>query len=175
MAQRELIDALGRLEPVPYTAVVYRQLAVGYQALSGEGARAHGGRWNPPDSFPVLYTSPSPAVVRAEIVRAAKRKGFAPEDLLPRRLVSYRVDLQRVVDLTSEVNRHRVGFSLVVITDDDIRICQAIGEAAHYMGFEGIAAPSAAAEGDSLSIFLNRLLPGSSVTAEEEELIEKLG
>jgi hypothetical protein len=42
------------------------------------------------------------------------------------------------------------------------------------MRFEGIAAPSAAA-GRGQFVFLNRLLPDSSVNAEREELIEKLG
>jgi hypothetical protein len=47
------------------------------------------------------------------------------------------------------------------VTDDDVRICQAIGDAAHYIGFEGILAPSAASPGDALSIFVNKLAYGA--------------
>ena len=78
MARRQLIEALGRISPTPYAGRVFRHIAPGYQPLSGEGARAMGGRWNPPQSFPVLYTSPSLDVVVAEIRRKAQRAGFAP-------------------------------------------------------------------------------------------------
>lgn len=174
MARRDLIEALGRVTPARFSGIAYRQIALGYQTLSGEGARAMGGRWNPPGSFPVLYTSPSVDVVVAEVVRKAKRAGFAPEDLMPRRLVTYSVELQRVLDLSAEPNRQLTGFSLDVVTDDDLRICQAIGEAAHYMGLEAILAPSAATAGSALSIFLNKLLPDSMVDVVEEELLEQL-
>lgn len=110
----------------------------------------------------------------AEIARKARRAGFLPEDLMPRRLVSYEVDLQRVLDLADEENRDVTGFSLEVVTDDDLRICQAIGEAAHYIGLEAVLAPSAAAPGDALSIFLNKLQPGSVVNVTGDELLEKL-
>lgn len=159
---------------MPYSGTVYRQIALGYQALSGEGARANGGRWNPPASFPVLYTSPSVDVAMAEVVRKAKRAGFAPEDLMPRRLVTYEIDLQRVLDLSGERNRELTGFSFEVVTDDDVRICQAIGEAAHYIGLEAVLAPSAAASGSALSIFLNKLLPKSMVDVVHEEVVEQL-
>jgi RES domain-containing protein len=174
VARRDLIRALGRVRPAPFTGTVYRQISLGYQALSGEGARSRGGRWNPPQSFPVLYTSPSVDVVLAEIARKARRAGFAPADLMPRRLITYEVGLQRVLDLSDAGNREASGFSLAVVTDDDIRICQAIGEAAHYLGLEGILAPSAAAPGHALSIFLNKLLPGSVVDVVTDEVIEAL-
>ena len=173
MARRELIEALGRVTPARYSGTVYRQIALGYQALSGEGARAMGSRWNPPGSFPVLYTSPSVDVVMAEIIRKAKRAGFAPEDLMPRRLVTYEVELRRVLDLSAESNRELTGFSFEVVTDGDVRICQAIGEAAHYIGLEAILAPSAATSGSALSIFLNKLLPESMVDVVQDELLEQ--
>lgn len=132
-----------------------------------------GGRWNPAGSFPVLYTSPSVGVVMAEIARKARRAGFAPEDLMPRRLVTYEVELQRVLDLTVESNRELTGFSFEVVTDDDVRICQAIGEAAHYIALEAILAPSAATSGYALSIFLNKLLPESMVDVVQDELLEQ--
>lgn len=174
MARRELIEALERAEPRAYGATVYRQLGFGYQALSGEGARALGGRWNPPASFPVLYTSPSPDVLMAEIVRKARKEGFPPEQLLPRRLITYEVELLRVLDLTDPRIQKATGLHLPVFTDDDIRLCQAIGEAAHYMGFEGVLAPSAATSGDMLAIYLDQLLPGSIVRDIAEDLIERL-
>lgn len=174
MARRQLIEALGRISPTPYAGTVFRHIAPGYQPLSGEGARAMGGRWNPPQSFPVLYTSPSLDVVLAEIRRKAQRAGFAPADLMPRRLVTYEVDLQRILDLADEGHREAIGFSLSVVTDDDVRICQAVGEAAHYVGFEGVLAPSAASPGDALSIFVNKLLPGSAINVVSDELVDKL-
>ena len=39
-----------------YLGEAFRHMATGWDdPLSGEGARIHGDRFNPPDKFPVLY------------------------------------------------------------------------------------------------------------------------
>ncbi len=55
MPSPHLVDAIDRLDPVPYRGEAYRHLAPRWHPLSGGGARIQGGRWNPPESFATLY------------------------------------------------------------------------------------------------------------------------
>lgn len=174
MARREIVEQLDRLSRTTFRGTTYRHLSWAYAPISGEGARVNGGRWNPPESFPVLYTSPSLGVIVAEIRRTAARTNVAPENLLPRRLVRYEVATQRMLDLTDADNLAPLGLTHATITGDDVIPTRAIGEAAHYVGFEGIVAPSAAARGITVSIFIARLVPGSVVRIINETNVESL-
>jgi RES domain-containing protein len=136
-------------------AVVYRHVAPGYAPLSGDGARRHGGRWNPPDSFGVVYTALDVRTVDDELVRSAARSGIDPATLAPRRLFTIRVRLSRVLDLTDPSVRDRLGVAVDDLTSDDLTITRAIGEAANHIGIEAILAPSAAGPGQVLAVFLS--------------------
>jgi RES domain-containing protein len=161
---RALVRSLDRLPRIGFEGRVYRQLAPGYGPLSGEGARIHGGRWNPPDSFPVLYTAPDPATCLAELARAAALQGLRPVDLLPRVLVSYEVQLTRVLDLTDAEVLAALDLRPEQLVSDDLRRTQAIGAAAMFVGFEALRAESAARRGAlALPIFITGLLADSSV------------
>jgi RES domain-containing protein len=161
MPTRELIEAVDQLPRSTIATKVVRHVAPGYLPMSGEGARVHGGRWNPPDSFAVLYTASDRATMVAELERAARRQGLHPADLLPRDEVVYAVELQRVLDLTDPRALASVGLDDALLAAADWSTCQAVGDAAHYVGFEGIRAPSAAGSGQTLAIFIDRLLRGS--------------
>ncbi|MGZ3631230.1 MAG: RES family NAD+ phosphorylase [Candidatus Limnocylindrales bacterium] len=161
---RALVRLLDRLPRVAFEGRVCRQLAPGYHPLSGEGARIHGGRWNPPDSFAVLYTAPEPATCLAELARAARLQGLRPADLLPRRLVTYEVRLVRVLDLTDESVLAALGVTTETVVGDDPRRPRAIGAAAHFVAFEALRAPSAARPGAvPLPIFIEQLSAASRV------------
>lgn len=131
--------------------------------MSGEGARIQGGRWNPPNSFPVLYLALDRATAAAEFYRRAEREGRPPADLLPRRLYRYRVELDGVLDLPDPDGLGKAGLSLTAVSSDHLSSCQAVGDAAHYLGFEAILAPSATGAGRNLAVFFDRLRPGSTV------------
>ena len=162
-AQRpELLERIDRIAPVGCVGEVVRHIAPGYLPLSGEGARIHGGRWNPPDSFPTLYTALTRETMLDELERAARRQGLTVADLLPRIEVRYGVGLQRVLDLRDPEALASVGLKPGDIAADDWTACQAVGEAAHHAGFEGILAPSAA-EGDVLVVFLDQVARGSTL------------
>ena len=161
MSRRDLIEKLDPLPARPFDGVVFRSHSSSYAALSGEGARVKGGRWNPPNSFPVIYTALDEETVAKEIGRSARKLGLQPTDLLPRELTKVNATLSRVLDLADQDIQRSSGLTLTVITDDDIRICQAVGDAAHYLGFEAILAPSAAGGTRNLSIFVNRLQASS--------------
>src|SRR5258705_248824 len=63
-----------------------RHVSVGTNPKSGTGARIHGGRWTPPNSFATLYLGLGVETVAAEFERAARRQGLSPEQFLPREL-----------------------------------------------------------------------------------------
>lgn len=172
MSRRSLIEKVDRLPSRTFARTVFRNVAPGYPAISGEGARRFGGRWNPPKSFPVLYTASGPETAALEVRRTATKLGVREGSLLPRNLISLDVSLGRVLDFTDSEVLHQAGLTEQVLVDDDVRICQALGDAAHYLGYEGVLSPSAAGPGDTLAIFLNRLRATSRLESVRIELLE---
>jgi len=171
MPSSELVAALDGVPRGAMSGLVYRHLSAGYSALSGEGARVSGGRWNPPESFPVIYTATPVEATLAEFRRMAARQGRTEADFVNRRLVAYRVNLVGVLDLTQADNLAALGLTSAIITADDILPCQAIGEAAHYVGYEGILAPSATSIGSVVAIFPTKLGASSTIEVLDEELL----
>lgn len=114
-----------------------------------------GGRWNPPDSYPVVYTALDVATVDRELDRFARKAGMTSAMMSPRRLATIRVRLSRVLDLTNRDVRAALGVSAADLTGEDPAVPQAIGETAHHLGYEAILAPSAAGQGHALAIFLD--------------------
>jgi RES domain-containing protein len=160
---RALVRALDRIEPATFAGDVLRHHAPRYSALDGQGARANGGRWNPPGSFSVIYTALDRATVDAEFGRLSRRIGLPAGSFLPRRLTTIRVSLGTVLDLTDARVRRRVGVTLAALTDDDWTRTQQIGLAAQFLGFEGILAPGADG-GTTLAIFNDGLRNASKVS-----------
>ena len=75
-----------------------------YAPTSGEGAARHGGRFNP-RGMPALYTTLDPKTAWME---AQQGMSFKAQPLT---LVAYRVDCERVVDLTDPVVLSAVGIA----------------------------------------------------------------
>jgi len=142
------------------SATAFRHVAAGADPRSGLGAKIHGGRWNPPDSWPTIYLGFSEATVRAEWARAASRQGLTLEDFLPRDLYAFDLELAEVLDLRDPAARRSVEPDQALRTTAQA-FCRRIGAAAHAVGAEGVAAPSATGEGDVVAIFLDRLRPSS--------------
>ena len=161
-------DLVKRLDQLPRRAlevVTYRHVAEGRQPLSGEGARIQGGRWNPPESFPTLYVGMTEDVVVAEFRRLAVRSGRSTADFLPRQLFQIEVTLQIVLDLTDTSHVQALNVTAADLVSDHLAVCQALGDAAHYLGTEAILAPSAAGVGLALAVFTDRLGPTSGLNA----------
>jgi len=163
MPSPHLVEAIDRLDPVPYRGEAFRHLARRWHPLSGGGARIQGGRWNPPESFATLYLALQRPTAAAEFHRMAARIGRSPEDFVPRRLYRYRLDLQAVLDLTAERAQLPQALAELDLQASDLKATQAVGEAAEHLGREAIKAPSATGTGDVLAVFIDRLLPDSAV------------
>lgn len=164
------IDALGT---IALSTVAFRHVSVGTNPKAGTGARIHGGRWNPPNSFATLYLGLDVQTVAAEFARAARRQGLSPEQFLPRELCTIRVSLDALLDLRSEESRQAIELSDEQLRADDPARCRDVGEAAHYLGLEGVLAPSATGAGTVLAVFLETLRPGSELEVVRTELWEQ--
>jgi RES domain-containing protein len=62
----------------------------------------------------------------------------------PRDLATLEVDFSRVVDLRDEAALRSLEVKREELTADDPSVAQALGEAAHHLGYEAVIAPSAA-------------------------------
>lgn len=164
MPDPDLVERLDHLPRRILQAVSYRHVSEGRQPLSGEGARIQGGRWNSPESFPTLYVGMTEDVVAAEFRRLARRSGRSTADFLPRQLYEIDVRLQLVLDLTDGGHVAALEIDAADLVSDDLTTCQALGDAAHYLGTEAVLAPSAAGAGVALAVFTDRLGPTSVLT-----------
>lgn len=71
--------------------------------------------------------------------------------------------LSRVLDLTNEHVREALGVETEELTQENSVVAREIGEAANYLGFEAIVAPSAAGSGFVIAILLNNRAAESEI------------
>lgn len=120
--------------------------------LDGAFAARAGGRWNPPDSFGVVYLCRSTAVARANVYRLLTDQPYGPEDLQPTTapvLVTAEVPFERYVDAVTTRGLGSLGLPRTYPLDlrgdtVDRERCEAIGQTAWERGEAGIACRSAA-------------------------------
>jgi len=122
-----------------------------------------GGRWNPPDSFGVLYLNDSVAVARANVERLYAGLPYGPEDLenlAAPILLDLDVPVESYADATTDKGLVRLGLPTTYPHDSAGRIvqhsiCQPIGQAVYDDAELGVACRSAAvgAEREELAWF----------------------
>lgn len=135
----------------------FRHQSPNYEPLNGEGARINGGRFNPPESFPVLYLCTTRPCTVAEFHRLGQRHQIGAEGLLPRVLFRYEVELTTVLDLSEVETRAAVGLTREEITDYGWSRTQELGELAHALEFQAILASSATGVNSILTVFLENV------------------
>lgn len=146
---------------VAYAGDAFRHMAARWDdPLSAEGARIRGGRFNPPDSFPVLYLCTTRPCTVAELRHLGRRQTVGVEGLLPRLLYRYETSLHRVLDLTSETTLEHLGITEQQVTGSDLTIPRQIGESAHATGSQAIKAPSATGVDQVIAVFAESLGSG---------------
>jgi len=120
--------------------------------LSPAYSRERGGRWNPPDSFGVLYLNGTIELARAQVRRKLEPRGIHPEDLDPAAgpvLVQTEVPKKRFVDAVSEAGLTSLGLPASYPLFESGQemphsSCQPIGVKAWNADEPGIACRSAA-------------------------------
>jgi RES domain-containing protein len=141
-----------------YRGLLYRALNPVYarDPLSGEGARRHGGRFNP-KGMPALYTSLS--------IMTALREANQIGTLQPTTLVAYEADIGPIFDATDPALLAEQGLTEVDLATDDWRLqmirgakapTQDLAERLKTEGFAGLRVRSFAkgAARDDLNLVL---------------------
>jgi hypothetical protein len=133
--------------------------------LSGEFAKARGGRWNPPGGFPIVYLNADERVARANVLHRFDGLPYGPEDLEPSAapvLVSTVVPEDEFVDVVGDAGCAAVGLPPTYPVDEDGApvphdACRLVGQAAWDARLPGIAcrsaAPAAPPGGEELARF----------------------
>jgi RES domain-containing protein len=125
---------------------IFRVVRAGWaDPLDTGGARKHGGRWNPPKSFPVLYACCSVAVARAVARERLDHAGVVLDDLGPQALPQL-VELAwkgTVVDLASADGLASAGLPLDYPRGVGHDRTQPLGQAWHGARRAGVLCRSA--------------------------------
>ena len=155
----------------PWSGVAFRHTAPEREALSGSGSFIFGGRWNPPDLVPTIYLALPEEACVAEFLRMAEGQGRGAQSFLPRDLHVIDVNALNVLDLTAEAALRAIGLSMGDIASEDWSTCQAVGQTAHYLGMQGIVAPSATGVGLVIAAFEPAINRGQIVVRETRPLV----
>ncbi len=162
----ELLDKIDALPRTPYEGTVWRIMREGRDPLQGYPAAA---RWDP-GAFDVIYTSLAREGSLAEIHFHLSRQPVFPSKLVS---VLHRITLRtwralQLVDLSAVeklgVHRDRYG-------ELDYERTQAIGDAAYFLGFDGLLVPSARWHCQNLVVFTDQLAP-QDMAVEESTVVD---
>lgn len=161
---------------VPFADGGFRHQPPGYDPRSGEGARKRGGRFNPPESFPVLYLCTTRPCAIAELDRLGERQSLSIDDLLPRVLFRYEVRLGSILDLTKTRVLNHLGITDRDLTQAAWSFTQELGEVSHDLGLQGLLAPSATGVDSVLAVFVDHIGLGAAEPRQVEtwESVDRL-
>lgn len=149
-----LLDALDALERTQFEGTAWRAVREGRDPAQGHPS---GGRWDP-GTFDVLYTALEPDGAMAEIHFHLSRQPVFPSKI--------RYHLHELAIRTRSTLRLADMRALAALGVDHSRYqeilyarTQEIGDAAHFLGFDGILAPSARWPCLNLILFTDRFAP----------------
>lgn len=150
-----LLDALDALARVPFEGDVWRIVRQERDPLQGYPAAA---RWDP-GSFDVLYTSLAREGALEEIHFHLSRQPVFPSKV---QSILHRIAVRttKTLKLADLAALQALGVAIETYGDLNYRRCQEIGDAAQFLGFDGMLAPSARWPCRNLILFTERLAPG---------------
>jgi RES domain-containing protein len=154
--------------------LVFRVTSPRYRDLrrTAEMSRIHLGRFNTA-SIGAVYASAEPATAVEELRRRAARAGTSLTAMHPRSIFALHVDLRAMVDLTAQNGLVSWGLTSSDLESDDFTRCQDVAAVAAQRGAQAIRWPSATGKGQSLAIFIERLLPGSLAVIAHEFILSR--
>ena len=155
--------------PSVWSGTTYRHTAPRRDPLSGEGARLLGGRWNAPDGTATIYLASPEATCRAEAQRLIDSQGVTGVRF-PRTIHTISVAELRVVDLSDPDRLASVGLSIDDIEAADWSPCQRVGEAAAFLGHQGLVVLSATGSGIVIAAFEPRLNPSQLIVLDASDV-----
>jgi RES domain-containing protein len=161
----ELLDAIDKLDRIPFEGIVWRVVRETRDVLQ---ASPVGARWDPA-LFDVLYTSLDRDGALEEIYFHLSRQPIFPT--IPFQLHRLRVRAKRVLRVTDTAILQQLGVNLSTFATFDYTRTQAIGDAAFFLGFGGLIVPSARSTAENLVIFSDRINP-DDMEIEHSELVD---
>jgi RES domain-containing protein len=150
----ELLDAIDAFKKEPFSQPVWRITRAGYDPLLGNVSNS---RWCN-GTFDVIYTSLEREGALAEIYALLSMQPVFPSKdqrfvhkLIVRANETLRIaDVQMLAKLGVDISRYS--------TRDYVRT-QEIADAAYFLGFDGLIAPSARYKGLNAMVFTDKLTP----------------
>ena len=160
-----LLDALDAHKGVAFEGDVWRIVREGRDPLQGYPAEA---RWDP-GTFDVIYTSLERDGALAEIHFHLSRQPVFPSKMTS---ILHRIAVRtkRTLRLADLAALERLGVPVATYGELTYGRCQEIGDAALFLGFDGILAPSARSACQNLVVFTDRLAPGELTVVESESV-----
>ena len=152
-----LLDALESLAPEAFEGDAWRIVRRDRDPLLGYPA---GARWDPPDAFDVIYTALDPDGARAEVFFHLNRAPVFPSRTVYL-LHTIRVRTRRTLRLADLGKLARLDVEIDRYDEVDYRVIptrtQEIGDAAHFLGFDGLIVPNARYDCANLVLFVDRI------------------
>ena len=162
----DLLDKIDALPRRPYEGTVWRITREGRDPLQGYPAAA---RWDP-GAFDVIYTSLAREGSLAEIHFHLTR-----QPVFPSRLVSvlHRITIRtrRALQLADLSAVEALGVRVDRYGELDYGRKQAIGDAAYFLGFDGLIVPGARRDCQNLVVFTDQLAP-QDMAIEESAVVD---
>lgn len=153
-----LIDAIDAAPRLPFAGTVWRVVRAGRDPATGAPSRS---RWCN-GAFDILYTSLEKEGALAEIYAF-----LALQPVFPSKMqwdcYGLTVSAQRTLHIADFAALEKLGVDTSRYTGRDYAQTQAIADAAHFLDFDGLRAPSARWTCDNLMLFTDRL--GDSAVA----------
>lgn len=159
----ELLDALEAHQGVAFEGDVWRIVREERDPLQGYPA---GARWDP-GSFDVIYTSLAREGALEEIHFHLTRQPVFPSKI---RSVLHRIAIRtkRTLRLADLAAIEALGISAETYAGLSYARSQEIGDAAAFLGFDGVIAPSARWPCQNLVVFTERFSPAELAVVESE-------
>lgn len=135
-------------------------------------SKLHLGRFNTTE-IGAVYASCEPMTAVEELRRRGARDGTPLTAMHPRSIFVLALSLHAVVDLTLPNTLTTWGLGADDLESDDFTPCQEVVVVAAKRGAEAVRWVSATGRGQSLALFIDRLLPPSSVEIYHEFVLSR--